>query len=207
MKPCWLGAYFLLIIGGLTNHQLESLGQIRCELVSCKGIRWVLPQCVVTYSCEVLWSILYECCPCIYGGILRQDIWCFAIINYDQHKHATKQIETKTWGRNISCWFMGCDDQAFQFPMMFHALQTAGSCISPATPYRKGASIIPVELQSAHDPFVEMGPWSIQVVTIITPRGPWIETQKIDLSIPLNPGGWVLTWCGDMEVWGLKQNA
>lgn len=45
------------------------------------------------------------------------------------------------------------DDQACQFPMMFHALQTAGSCISTATPYRKGASIIAVELQSAHDPF------------------------------------------------------
>lgn len=48
---------------------------------------------------------------------------------------------------------MGFGDQGFQFPMMFHALQTAGCCISPATPYRKGASMIPVELQSAHDPF------------------------------------------------------
>ena len=48
---------------------------------------------------------------------------------------------------------MGFDDQGFQFPMIFDALQTAGSCISPATPYCTGASIIPVELQSAHDPF------------------------------------------------------
>ena len=45
------------------------------------------------------------------------------------------------------------DDQAVQFPMMFNALQTAGCRISPATPYRKGATMIPVELQSAHDPF------------------------------------------------------
>lgn len=159
---CWSS-----VVQPTINLNLEGKS-VRCESGSFKSIRWVLPQC----GDILMWSIMkymnFVHVYMMYGRFLWQGIWCLSMIKWWSTWTCNKTVWNKTWRRNISFWFMGFDDQGFhfpmifddracQFPMMFHALQTAGFCISPATPYRKGASMIPVELQSAHDP--NLGGW------------------------------------------------